>query len=378
MSNSSPDSRRQLFCPILGMHRSGTSCLMRILHSAGVETGDNLAVDAEFDNLTGHWEPLEMIRINDRILASSGGYWNRVPQKLVVEDDLKLAIQAFLRQFANSAVVGWKDPRLTITFPAWRPYLPNYLVVACVRHPHAVAHSLMERGDMDFEDGVRLWTDYNERLLEYVAEAPRVFWFHYDGAAEAYASSLKSFCEHARLKFSVELLKLYNPGLTHHFDTADVTDTRAQTVYRRLIDLSQGQLQNNSLPTATNRASDDRATWRLSSSLAAEVPHAAVSDFGADNEPRVQIAQVIEILRAINLQQQRDRKAFRAVCDRLQSLEQRMLSHAAMDEKISKMTGWIEALDRTPACRIYRAVRGFLREQFSTRPKREIVAEHST
>jgi hypothetical protein len=351
---------------------------MRILHSAGVETGDNLAVDAEFDNLTGHWEPLEMIRLNDRILRSSGGDWNRVPQTLLVEDDVKLAIQAFLKPFENSAIVGWKDPRLTITFPAWRPYLPNYRVVACVRHPHAVANSLMERGDMDFEDGVRLWTDYNERLLEYAAEAPRVFWFHYDGAAEAYATSLKSFCEHARLKFSVELLKLYNPGLTHHFDTAGVTDPRAQKVYRRLIELSQEALHNSTPASVVYRASDDRSVRPLSTPLAAEAESAAVSKLPALDEPPVQIAQVIEILRAISRQQQRDQKAFRAVCTRLQSLEQRTLSHAAMDEKIAKLSGWIEALDRSPAWRIYRAVRGFLRAQIFARPKHENVAEQPT
>jgi hypothetical protein len=356
------------------MHRSGTSCLARILNAAGLGVGAHLASEAQYDNLTGHWEPPEMIRINDRILSASGGAWNQVPEKLVVDDDVKHEIQLFLAQFTDAPVVGWKDPRLTITFPAWRPYLPDFQLVACVRHPHAVASSLAERGGITFEEGVRLWTDYNERLLQHAAEVPRVFWFHYDGTTKAYAASLKSFCEYAGLKFSNELLKLYNPCLTHQFGTAQMTDHRAEKVYDRLLELARKDVQDTPQASGAPHIARDSVSRLTPPKHAEKTQPAAWPDLKTLEEHQTRIAQVIETLRGINVQQQRDQKLFLGVINRIQVLEERVQtveetvesSRAPIEQNAAPATRRLDAAEPSAPSRIYRALRGFLSRRFAS------------
>jgi hypothetical protein len=356
-----------LCCPILGMHRSGTSCLARILNRAGVAMAGNLIVEARFDNLLGHWEPEEMIRVNDRILAASGGAWNCVPAELVVETEVKHEIAAFLEQFQDAAVFGWKDPRLTITLPAWRAFLSKYQLVACVRHPHAVANSLVARDDMNFQAAVDLWVDYNERLLLYADESPDIFWFQYDGPRQQYAHSLRSFCDVAGLPYSDDLLELYNPCFTHHDGTVEVADMRARATYRRLIDVINEAFQRRS-EAASSRPADVSPRAAHEPKSAAEGPQPATPDFEPTGKDRIRINQVVESLRAINLQQQRDQKAIGKALGQIHShygeihaLEQEI---ARLAEKVQSLTAQIrrvelseEAIHRWFLLRAYCAIR---------------------
>ncbi len=65
---------------IVGMHRSGTSMLTRMLHLAGLELGpvDKLMGPA-FDNPDGFWENLEFVHINELLLHHFGGSWSSPP-----------------------------------------------------------------------------------------------------------------------------------------------------------------------------------------------------------------------------------------------------------------------------------------------------------
>ena len=75
---------------------------------------------------------------------------------------MRQAIETFLGGLRAAPVYGWKDPRMTLTLPIWRPHLGSYRLVACFRHPMAVARSLAE-------DGVR--TDARGRYLR-LGQAP--------------------------------------------------------------------------------------------------------------------------------------------------------------------------------------------------------------
>ena len=52
---------------ILGMNRSGTSCITRIFNLSGVALGTDLFPPAE-DNSEGFWEDARFVRINNKIL----------------------------------------------------------------------------------------------------------------------------------------------------------------------------------------------------------------------------------------------------------------------------------------------------------------------
>ena len=67
---------------ILGMHRSGTSVLTRILNLSGMSLGPEnmLAGGCEKDGQPkGYWENVEFISLNNAILERYGGNWFEPP-----------------------------------------------------------------------------------------------------------------------------------------------------------------------------------------------------------------------------------------------------------------------------------------------------------
>ena len=58
---------------ILGMHRSGTSCITRIFNLLGVTLGEEL-LDPASDNPKGFWENWYLVQINKQILKNSNGF----------------------------------------------------------------------------------------------------------------------------------------------------------------------------------------------------------------------------------------------------------------------------------------------------------------
>src|SRR5262249_1430116 len=117
-------------CIVLGMHRSGSSCLARILHAAGLYMGEELPDDRHSSNLFGHWEVAKAVEINDRLLARSGGTWDDPPAQLRADGEIDNDIRSLLRSLERCGHYGWKDPRMTLTLPVWLPHLKNLKLVA--------------------------------------------------------------------------------------------------------------------------------------------------------------------------------------------------------------------------------------------------------
>ncbi len=64
---------------VLGMHRSGTSAVTRVLNLLGADVGPAADLIAEYDNPSGHWENKTLTACNDRILAAFGRSWDFPP-----------------------------------------------------------------------------------------------------------------------------------------------------------------------------------------------------------------------------------------------------------------------------------------------------------
>src|SRR5262249_36506221 len=184
---------------VLGMHRSGTSCLAQMLQQAGVYLGPDLMNVTASGNLEGHAESWEAVRINDRILQLSGGAWDRVPAMVRGDEETAACMVRFLATLSEQPVAGWKDPRTTLTFPLWKPHLTHCRVVSCVRHPLAIARSLQVRDGWSLARGLDLWAAYNEHLLEDVANEPEVFWFNYDLPEQELVKQVQGFCRQVGL-----------------------------------------------------------------------------------------------------------------------------------------------------------------------------------
>src|ERR1700740_3710073 len=59
---------------VLGMGRSGTSALTRVLSLCGARLPEPL-LGASESNLTGHWEPIDAINLNNAFLRRYAASW---------------------------------------------------------------------------------------------------------------------------------------------------------------------------------------------------------------------------------------------------------------------------------------------------------------
>ena len=72
-------SESRVIC-IIGMHRSGTSLVTRVLNLLGLDLGpEGHLMGPSAANETGHWESMPISDLNDEILARLGGSWREPP-----------------------------------------------------------------------------------------------------------------------------------------------------------------------------------------------------------------------------------------------------------------------------------------------------------
>ncbi|RZA22308.1 MAG: glycosyltransferase [Lysobacteraceae bacterium] len=155
---------------VLGMHRSGTSALTRLLNLHGAALGDDL-LPAGHDNPSGFWELRQVVSIHERLLAAMGMAWDD-PRALPAGWEQSDAAQGAMedigalidRDFAAQSLWVVKDPRLCRFAPLWsramraRGIQPHAILVA--RHPAEVAHSLQARDALPTAVGNLLWARY--------------------------------------------------------------------------------------------------------------------------------------------------------------------------------------------------------------------------
>lgn len=155
---------------VLGMHRSGTSALTRLLAAAGATLPRQLMHADEF-NPRGYFESGRIAWANGARLHGSGSAWDDpllfpCPDWPAAEDAKwrALAREVFEAEFGEAARPLVKDPRLSIVLPAWRPVFAELgLQPACaiaVRPPAAVAASLVRRDGFAPEKALLLWASY--------------------------------------------------------------------------------------------------------------------------------------------------------------------------------------------------------------------------
>jgi hypothetical protein len=184
-------SKPTIVC-ILGMHRSGTSLVSRVLNVLGVDLGpaDHL-MHPSSDNPTGHWESRPIKEVNDEILSVLGGSWQepptlppgweRSPELAAPRHRARQVIEA---DFSGSDLWGFKDPRTSLTLPFWQRILDPMRYVICLRNPLDVAASAGARNRADdlvpFEQGIELWLTYVRAAFASTAGHPRHLVFYED------------------------------------------------------------------------------------------------------------------------------------------------------------------------------------------------------
>ncbi len=180
---------------VMGMHRSGTSLVTRVLQQAGVHLGSDTNVHDESDFFREQ---------NKRIFQAAHADWDWPAgmEALLADSDTCEALEAELRAACGSSGArrflgwrrwlaarelgaqtgpwGWKDPRNTYSLPLWLRVFPEARVVNVYRDGVDVAASLVTRERkrsgrlanpirssrcLDPERAFDLWAEYVEASL---------------------------------------------------------------------------------------------------------------------------------------------------------------------------------------------------------------------
>ncbi len=178
---------------ILGMHRSGTSALARLLHTLGVDFGTG-HIPAGPANELGFFEKASVADTNERLLQALGlqsgsdpgrlpGDWQQHPAVASLRDDL---VEQLRRDFfaadsveAGVPLFGVKDPRICRLVPLWIDVLSSLgcapAFVHITRHPLEVVDSLAARQALSAHTAQLLWLRHVLEGERATRGHPRVF-----------------------------------------------------------------------------------------------------------------------------------------------------------------------------------------------------------
>lgn len=246
----------------IGMHRSGTSMLGRLLENLGLFAGTR----KDKNN-----EAVFFRQLNDWLMTQCGARWDMpgATQYLWENEELLTWIDDYLRYLLNSPRAiqflgfwrylttggitrfnmpwGWKDPRNTFTLPMWLRIFPDAKVVYIERHGVDVAQSLRIRSRKGFdyttrkyrkyrpivsfrpkrggfvespryatlEGGFSLWQEYVDQATEEIQQLPnhRVLKLRYEQVLKDPVTYLRASAEFCGLNVSNQKLEKLTTGI---------------------------------------------------------------------------------------------------------------------------------------------------------------------
>lgn len=209
---------RRVIC-VLGMHRSGTSCLAGSLEEAGVFLGE-VSVENPH-NLKGHRENSKIIAMHKRLLHANGASWYKPPRRVHWYPENKHERDAIIREYQGHASWGFKDPRTVLALEGWLEAIPDLHLVGIFRHPLAVAQSIQKRDGFSLHTGFALWLHYNERLLAQYRKKPFPV-LSFDLEADEFRQKLLTVLKGFGLDVANAGPGFFEPGLRHQSGSTDV------------------------------------------------------------------------------------------------------------------------------------------------------------
>lgn len=215
---------------ILGMHRSGTSTLTRLVNMMGAYFGPEASsTGANVENPKGFWERKDIRELNDQLLFSVGKDWNAIADydPLAVPEEKRHSFERAARSIILSldAHRPWvtKEPRLCVNLPLWLPLLECPVCLISLRNPLEIARSLLLRNNIPITVGLSLTQIYYLRMLRASQTLPRVL-VRYEELVRNPISEVERICA-ALSQFGVkrltcpaerEILAFVDPQLRRH------------------------------------------------------------------------------------------------------------------------------------------------------------------
>lgn len=184
------DARRPVVLFVLGMSRSGTSALTRVLSLCGGGLPAGM-VGSDSGNQRGYWEPRASLQLNYEIMRRHGSSWLDPTLRLLEEGEVdaedKAAfiakITAYLTKLPAAPFVVIKDLQITTLSSMWfeAARLAGFdpATVIAVRHPAEVVASLSvlkgaSKGASP-ELASALWLKANLLAERHTRDVPRAF-----------------------------------------------------------------------------------------------------------------------------------------------------------------------------------------------------------
>jgi hypothetical protein len=221
---------------VLGMHRSGTSSVTRLLNMAGAWFGpEGISTGANEQNRKGFWERRDVRDMCDALLRGGGFDWWRVSRfdldaipEAVRENQLKAFRKIVLELDAHRPWV-LKEPRLCLLLPLLQPVLEVPIFIHVFREPLEVAASVHARSDIPRPAALGLWELYTIRSLEASAGMPRLLVRYDELTADPVATTTRLLDELAdlgvqglRRPTEREITAFITPDLYHQRRSAEV------------------------------------------------------------------------------------------------------------------------------------------------------------
>jgi GT2 family glycosyltransferase len=216
---------------VLGMHRSGTSMLARLVNLCGAYIAEPFEIMAPSpDNPAGYWEPKQLVEINRTILSQMDCSWCSLPAQMLpgslenvdatVVSDMKRFLSCDVPQDRSRVL---KDPRMSALLPLWRELLARPVALIVWRNPVDVAKSLEARDRFPASVSYALWEQYTRSAIEASEGMPRML-VSFDRFIREPKSSIETLveflAEHAGTKAEdvqfERLLSVASLDIVHH------------------------------------------------------------------------------------------------------------------------------------------------------------------
>jgi len=171
---------------VLGMHRSGTSAVTRLVNMMGAYIGpEGSSLRPDPNNPRGYWEHMSFLRANQQMLQFRGCTWFDVSRwdeaaAGPLPDRLRVTMASAVHQMDAHRPWVLKDPRFCVTLPEWTPWLGSAIALVVARDPLEIARSLERRHSIPASYGVALWEYYAVGIVRNAIALPRVFMSHDD------------------------------------------------------------------------------------------------------------------------------------------------------------------------------------------------------
>lgn len=208
---------------VLGMHRSGTSCLTGSLEQRGVYLGDVFTSNPH--NLKGNRENGTLMELNESVLQANGGSWLIPPpmESIKWTSSQQQKLCDFFSSYSGYDFWGFKDPRSLILYREIRRCMPNMLLVGTFRNPYSVIHSLLKRnpGLATENELLRLWKVYNDNMLTIWKESNFPI-LDFDDSDEVYLDNFDKLCSTIgcnNISNTIGNSRFFDPDLRSHISS---------------------------------------------------------------------------------------------------------------------------------------------------------------